>query len=76
MIVDLLDKETVTIIDYYIILSGDGDFEPAARKLKSYGKLIHIIYPSYDVLSPILREVADYLTDYSSLDRFGKTLTE
>ena len=67
MIVDILDKDILKSIDYYIVVSGDSDFEPVVRKLKSYGKFIHVIYPSDNVLSPILREVADYLTNYSSI---------
>lgn len=67
MIADLLDMDVVQCTDYYIIVSGDGDFAPAIRKLKKYGKFIHVIYPSVEVLSINLKEVADFITDYSTL---------
>ena len=73
MIADLLDLDVVQCIDYYIIVSGDGDFVPAIRKLKKYGKFVHVIYPSIEVLSINLREVADLITDYSFLVREKNT---
>jgi uncharacterized protein (TIGR00288 family) len=66
MIVDLMDHGLQEFIQTIIVASGDGDFEPAIRKLREKGKNVLVVAAEGSV-NRVLKASADHFKSYKEL---------
>jgi len=66
MIVDLVDKGSLSCVETVIVVSGDGDFEPAVRKLREKGKTVFLLAAQSSV-SETLKASVDSFLSYEEL---------
>jgi len=66
MIVDMMDEGFHDRISTVVVVSGDGDFEPAVRRLREEGKFVVVVSPVQS-LSRSLLSAADRVEPYGCL---------
>lgn len=66
MIVDLVDKGSLSLVETVVVVSGDSDFEPAVRKLREKGKTVLLLAVKSSV-SEVLKASVDAFLPYEEL---------